>query len=261
MPAPGERFGSWVVLGPAKSAAGHRMAQCACACGTVCDINLSDLIRGASTRCRTCGDRTPTPRGRIKHGAARGSKPTPEYRTWKAMIERCEDAKSPHYLNYGARGVRIAPEWRGLDGFARFLEHVGPRPSDKHSIDRFPVFNGNYEPGNVRWATAAEQNRNKGDTRLITFSGTTQCLTDWARQFGIRVDTLHGRLADGWSVERALTTPVGPSRRAGARRDGVPKLTPEQIKAALRQGAKNANELHKTLERDALRGPSDLRLR
>ena len=101
------------------------------------------------------------PRVRIKHGNAAG-KPTKEYRAWSAMWTRTTNAKHRHFDRYGGRGIVVCEAWKD---FAVFLADVGPSPSPKHSIDRVDV-DGNYEPGNVRWATEAEQQRNRSTTRL-----------------------------------------------------------------------------------------------
>lgn len=91
----------------------------------------------------------------FKHGLSQ----TPEYKCWQQIKARCLNANHKAYPDYGGRGVTVSPEW--VDDFRAFLAYVGPRPSDQHSLDRFPNHNGNYEPGNVRWATAEEQNNNR----------------------------------------------------------------------------------------------------
>jgi len=78
------------------------------------------------------------------------------------MLSRCNNTNSTGYENYGGRGIKLHSEW--LD-FKKFIEHVGPRPSSKHSIDRIDV-NGNYEPGNVRWASPLQQASNRRDTGI-----------------------------------------------------------------------------------------------
>lgn len=140
-----------------------------------------------------------------QHGLFSGGQAmSPEYRAWKAMIERCENRNCETYRNYGARGITVAPEWRV--SFMSFLAHIGQRPSALHSIDRIKNELG-YQPGNVRWATRREQNRNRRGNRLLTLRGETRCAQDWAEHLGLSVSMLRNRLTRGWSDERALTEP------------------------------------------------------
>jgi hypothetical protein len=87
------------------------------------------------------------------------------YRSWMMMHVRCEDPSHEAYKHYGGRGIRVHPAWhRSLpnhDGFRQFLLDVGARPSIDLTLDRYPNVNGNYEPGNVRWATAKDQRANQ----------------------------------------------------------------------------------------------------
>lgn len=78
----------------------------------------------------------------------------------KGAKSRCENPNVPNYRHYGGRGIRFSPEWRGVTGARRFLEHIGPRPSREHTLDRIDNERG-YEPGNVRWATRSQQNLNR----------------------------------------------------------------------------------------------------
>ena len=86
---------------------------------------------------------------------------TPTHTCWQAMLRRCRNPNHVSYPRYGGRGVRVCDRWQGEHGFQNFLADVGPRPSLKHTIDRFPNKTGNYEPGNVRWATYKEQRANQ----------------------------------------------------------------------------------------------------
>ena len=105
---------------------------------------------------------------------------------------------------YGGRGIRVCERWKSYEAF---FADVGARPSAEHSLDRIDT-NGHYEPGNVRWATRREQNRNHRYHRWLTHQGETKMLAEWAEETGIGRSTIHLRLKAGWSTERALTEPV-----------------------------------------------------
>jgi hypothetical protein len=122
---------------------------------------------------------------------------------WKSMRQRCTNPGTKYFNRYGGRGIKVCKRW---DNYASFLSDMGTAPSGL-SLDRKDN-NGNYEPGNCRWATYAEQSRNNSRTRLLSFSGKTMCVVDWAHELGIKPNTLTKRLLDDWSIERALTEPV-----------------------------------------------------
>src|SRR6266699_1203709 len=110
-----------------------------------------------------CG--LPAPLGKrfiIGHNGGHSTAPTgmahtPTWWSWRSMLQRCRNLKDKHY---GGRGIKVCECWKGFDGFANFLADVGERPPDK-TLDRFPNNQGNYEPGNCRWATAKEQLANR----------------------------------------------------------------------------------------------------
>jgi hypothetical protein len=81
-----------------------------------------------------------------------------EYGIWRTMLSRCRNPKTKEYVNYGGRGIQVCDRWE--NDFEAFLSDTGPRPSKRHSLDRIDV-DGNYEPHNVRWATAREQAANQ----------------------------------------------------------------------------------------------------
>lgn len=139
-----------------------------------------------------------------------GMNKSPEHRAWVHMKQRCMNPKKREYPHYGGRGIQVSPEW--LHSFTAFYLHVGPKPSDKHSLDRIDV-NGNYEPGNVRWATNQEQKENTRIVRMVTLNGKTQSLSAWSREMGLPRGQINGRLKAGWSMEEAVLTPSIPGQK------------------------------------------------
>lgn len=141
-----------------------------------------------------------------KHGHAIRNQRSKEWRAWNAMIRRCTYPSMDDWPKYGGAGVTVCEKWR--NSFTAFLEDVGFAPSTKHSIDRIDN-NGNYEPGNVRWATPSEQIKNSKRARWIEHQGVAKTIGDWATHLGINRQTLQMRLDHyGWSVEKTLSTPV-----------------------------------------------------
>lgn len=115
---------------------------------------------------------------RARHGMSH----TREFSVWTDIQTRCHNPKSTSYPGYGARGIVVCERWRA--SFESFYADMGPRPSDKHSIDRIDT-KGNYEPGNCRWATAAEQSINKRNNVLVTLNGVTKTLVEWCKERGV----------------------------------------------------------------------------
>jgi len=112
------------------------------------------------------------------------------------MVHRCRDKSAASYSYYGARGIRVAPEWMGRGGFARFWAYVGPTYQPGLSLDRIDP-DGHYEPGNVRWIPLADQAATRRNTRWIDTPKGRMCLSHAARAFGIGRRTIRNRLAAG----------------------------------------------------------------
>lgn len=152
----------------------------------------------------------------MKRGAnlrKHGMTGTPEHRAWCGMMTRCYWSKpgDRNYSLYRGAGVVVADRWHT---FANFVSDVGLKPSPKHSLDRFPNAAGNYESGNVRWATPKEQANNWSKrNRRITFNGETLALPEWAARLGITRESLRDRIDSGWPIDRALTVPAVRNRR------------------------------------------------
>lgn len=132
---------------------------------------------------------------------------TPEYRALHHAKTRCYNTNYPLYHRYGGRGIRVCDRWNQPGGHLNFIADMGPRPSPAHSLERKDN-DGDYEPNNCVWATKAEQALNRSTNRMLPHDGKTQHLSVWAKQLGMRRSTLEQRLAAGWPIDRALTTPV-----------------------------------------------------
>jgi len=121
------------------------------------------------------------------------------------MKVRCHNVESDAYPDYGGRGIQVCDRW--LNSFESFLEDMGPKPSPDHSIERIDN-NGNYEPGNCRWATREEQANNKRSNKRFLVDGEMKTITQLAKERNILVSTLARRLSrDGLSIEEALARP------------------------------------------------------
>jgi hypothetical protein len=198
----GQRFGRLVVQrrkGSDKHQ--HALWECLCDCGKNC-VKTTGTLRVGDARSCGCYNIDVCRQRFMKHGGVG----TVEYAAWMNMVSRCCTPTHPSYRRYGGRGIRVCESWR--HDFMAFLRSVGKRPNAQVTLERKDN-EGNYEPGNVCWATHAEQSRNKRNNVRITFDGRTQCLTDWAKETGINVNTLGARLHRlGWSVKEALSTPA-----------------------------------------------------
>lgn len=130
------------------------------------------------------------------------------YNIWATMIQRCENPNDDGYARYGAKGIRVCVKWQA--SYQSFLSDMGEAPEGM-TLDRKDNAKG-YEPGNCRWATRAEQNRNQTSNRMVG----DLCMADAIAASGLSASTVYYRLKKGWPVERALSTPPGPtsSRRA-----------------------------------------------
>jgi hypothetical protein len=188
--------------------------ECQCTCGTIKTLPHPTLQPGANTS-KSCGclqrevARKLGMQKATHHETSHGGIPkkSKEYRAWRHMKSRCLNPNVERYPCYGGRGIDIHPLW--LKSFERFLADIGRAPTPQHSLGRIDN-NGPYAPGNVRWETPKEQQRNSRHNRFITFKGETLTIGEWAYRTGIKRRTLQMRLdVRHWSIEHALTLPPG----------------------------------------------------
>lgn len=159
----GRKIGRLLVTSPTSKRQGKSIIwKCICDCGAVdVEIPARDLLHGNRRGCGRCAD--------TSH---------PLYSTWRGIISRCTDENSESYANYGGRGITICDRWK--ESFLAFVADMGPKPREGLSIDRKDV-NGNYEPGNCRWASNFVQANNK---QPISYGLTDQQLIDiyWSKE-------------------------------------------------------------------------------
>lgn len=192
----GQRFGRLTILSSAPSINRKTHWNCVCECGQLITTRADSLIEGNTQSCgclRT--DRCP-----IKHGHNLGGKKTRTYTAWAGMKQRCLPNHRDAY-KYHARGIGIDPRWLQ---FENFLADVDECPEGM-SIDRYPNNNGNYEPGNTRWATPKQQANNTRRTIKVFHSGSLVTISDLVEISGKK----HGRLYNlivkrGFSAEEAI---------------------------------------------------------
>lgn len=131
-----------------------------------------------------------------------GKSTTPENQTWRDMKKRCDNSRRRDHAFYGQRGISVCDRWR--HSFTAFLEDMGPRPGPGYSIDRIDS-NGNYEPGNCRWATQQEQTKNRRSTIWVEHDGRRFTLKDYCKEVGLPYPTvIYRRTKMGWSLNRSI---------------------------------------------------------
>ena len=203
-------FGRWAVIKKLGThLTGNALWLCRCQCGNEKKMISQSLRNGQS---KSCGCYAKDIKSIIstKHGHAKIR--SSEYLIYHAMLDRCYNKNHREYANYGGRGIRICDRW--LKSFEYFLMDMGMRPSNKHSIDRFPNNDGNYEPANCRWATSSEQTRNTTRNIWIEYNGEKMVLQDWAIKFGVDNRRLGEQLKIK-SFDDAISFLLNPNRRKG----------------------------------------------
>ena len=185
----------------------HRW-ECACDCGQICERSSDGIMNGSARSCGCLKSEMLSERQKGKPVIfSHGLSYTNEYRILEKIIRRCTNASDPGYPLYGGRGIVVCERWR--QSVENFVADMGLRPSKNHSVDRINN-DGNYEPGNCRWATRSEQQRNTRSNVRVTINGVTKCVAEWADEFGACRQVAYVRIKRGWDHQRAVTTPTGP---------------------------------------------------
>lgn len=194
------RFGRLTVLAEAepKRFGQHvyRRALCRCDCGNI-SMPLPDSLR--SGRTTSCGCL-------IGEVASRHSmEGTPEYKAWINMRARCGNPTDQSWSAYGGRGITVCDRWR--DSFEAFYADMGPRRSPSHSLDRIDN-DGNYEPGNCRWATRTVQSQNRRSTRYVELNGEQVSLREACRRLGVErhYGNIGNKVRRGQTFEQAVSS-------------------------------------------------------
>lgn len=192
----GSKFGMLTAEVELPKAGRRRVFRCACDCGKTKTALLENLRSGKTTSCG-CAQKEAARTANKTHGMTG----TREFISWMNMKARCLNPASDDYENYGGRGIAICQGW--LQSFEAFLNDLGECP-DGMTLDRIEV-NGNYEPGNCRWATPKTQANNTRANRIVEVGGRQLTLAQACETLGLNYKTVHRRLARGWTISKALS--------------------------------------------------------
>ena len=147
-----------------------------------------------------------------KHGMNKKGETARFYRTWADMKTRCGNSKNKAYRYYGAKGIKVCDRWQNFENFkddmyTGYLAHEKEHGAKDTFIDRKDP-KKDYSPENCRWATKVVQANNTSYNHIVEYKGIKMNTTQWAKKLGMTGHNFRHRLARGWSIERAITTPL-----------------------------------------------------
>lgn len=178
-----QKFGRYLVLSLHEITNNKVKWTCLCDCGSIRSVFSTGLTSGRSKSCG-CLAREQTSKRNLTHGKTK----TPEYQIFAGAKARCSNSKRKEFSSYGGRGIKFL-----FSSFEQFLEVLGPRPDSSFSLERINN-DGNYEPGNVKWATKSEQQNNKSTNKVIVIGDQSHTLTEWAIKNSIKPTTALSRI-------------------------------------------------------------------
>lgn len=196
----GLTFGRLTVAGYLGRIGRNNTWDCVCTCGTRSAVSGGNLNSGHTQSCG-CLHKEKLSQASRTHGLTKSA----EYRIWAGMKSRCSDGTCRNFHRYGGRGITVCERW--ANSFEAFFSDMGPKPSNTHSIDRKDN-DGDYEPGNCRWATPKEQANNTSTNVLLTINGFTKPLSIWANENNLHRSVIVSRVANG-DIGEALIRPSG----------------------------------------------------
>lgn len=179
----GQQFGRWTVESQSdrRGLSGSVFWNCRCVCGGTKQVSAIALKSGDSRSCGCLFLEVAAQKGRNKR--THGMEGTREYTSWSGMRGRCACKTNPKYPVYGGRGITFCERW---DSFEAFYEDMGPAPVGT-TLDRIDV-NGNYEPGNCRWATSQVQQSNRRNNVYLEVDGKRQTVSQWCKDHGLKTN-------------------------------------------------------------------------
>jgi hypothetical protein len=237
---PGDRFGRGVTIeeiryppSPSSAARGYSGPlgwRLRCDCGNEYRAKVSPLRKGQIRSCGCLRNELSAARmaaqhadpewaqhtaqrareGQLIHGLSPEHSPNHRnYKRWREMVARCHDPTNHAYRLYGARGIAVCEQWRTDPvAFCAWIdENLGPCP-ERHSLDRIDN-NGDYEPGNIRWAPAAIQAINRRATHWYDHDGRSQTLQQWSREIGVNEANLRYHLKTGKTMTEIIAFYAG----------------------------------------------------
>lgn len=202
----GKKFGRLSVIREyGQTRQGFYQWLCKCDCGNTI-ISVTGQLNSGGTQSCGCIQKEQL----VKRSKTHGMSKTKIYKCWLSMKRRCDNDNCNEYVNYGKRGISYDPKWKTFEGF---YEDMGESFKEGLTIERLDV-DGDYKKSNCTWIPKEKQASNTRRTRLVTYQGKTDTLSNMARKYGFTPQQFQGRLKKGWTIEEALTIPIGTRRKS-----------------------------------------------